>query len=103
MKIRKGDKVQILLGKDRGKTGTVDRVFVKKGEVLVGGLNIYKKHVKPRGERSKANSGIIDYPQPLAVSKMALICPHCGKISRIGFKLVAKKKVRICRLCKTEI
>lgn len=90
MKIKKGDKVKILLGKDRGKTGTVDRVLAKTGKVLIIGLNIFKKHLKPRGEGQPGE--IIDRSQPLAASKVALICPKCGKITR----------QRICRSCKAE-
>ncbi len=103
MKLKKGDKVKIMLGKDRGKTGTIDRVFRKKDEVLVGGVNLYKKHLKPRSEQDKSSGGIIDKTRPLAVAKVALICPKCGKITRSAFSLNKGEKSRICRVCKAEI
>lgn len=102
MKIKKGDKVKVLLGKDRGKTGVVEQVFQKKGELLVGGVNIYKKHVKSRGEKGNTG-GIIDKTRPLAASKVALICPKCAKITRPGYQKLAEGKNRICRVCKAEI
>ena len=101
MKIRKGDKVKILLGKDRGKTGTIDNVFLKEGKVLVGGLNLFKKHLKPRGEGSQG--GIIDQSRPLLAAKVALICPKCGKMARIGYQVNGGSKTRICRACKETI
>ncbi|MGI5826748.1 MAG: 50S ribosomal protein L24 [Patescibacteria group bacterium] len=102
-KIKKGDKVKVLQGKDRGKTGSVESVSLKTGEVLVGGINLYKKHLKPRSEADKSSGGIIDRPRPLAVSKVALICSKCGKITRVGFAMSKQGKARICRLCKAEI
>ncbi len=103
MKLRKGDKVKVLLGKDRGKTGTIDRVWDKKGEVLVGGVNLYKRHLKPRSEQDKSTGGIVDKTRPLAASKVALICPKCGKITRPAFSLDQGVKRRLCRVCKAEI
>lgn len=103
MKIKKGDKVKILLGKDQSKIGKVDRVFEKSGEVLVGGFNIYKRHLKPRSEQDKSSGGIIDLGRPLKISKVALICPKCDKAVRIGYQTMGDKKVRICRSCKAEI
>jgi len=100
MKIKKGDKVQILQGKDRGKTGTVEFVLAKSGKVLVGGLNIFKKHLKPRGEGDKG--GIIEKSRPLAVSKIGLVCPKCGKAGRVGYKVLGEEKKRICLKCKGE-
>ncbi|PIS14440.1 50S ribosomal protein L24 [Candidatus Shapirobacteria bacterium CG09_land_8_20_14_0_10_39_12] len=101
MKIKKGDKVKILIGKDAGRTGTVEFVLGKKNEVLVGGLNIFKKHAKPRGEGDRG--GIIDKSRPLNVAKVALICPKCGKTARVGYRTIGGKKNRICLKCKTEI
>ena len=103
MKIKKGDKVTILIGKDKGKTGTVDRVSGKNGKVLVGGLNLYKKHVKPQGGEKKRTGGIVDVSRPLLVSKVALVCPKCSKPTRVGYSLVGKEKIRICKKCKSKI
>ena len=105
MKIKKGDKVKILAGKDKGRTGTVEIVLEKSGEVLVGGLNIFKKHSKPRKEGEKG--GIVDKSRPIKSSKVILICPKCGKTTRVGYQLGSKKdkkeKRRICQKCQAEI
>jgi large subunit ribosomal protein L24 len=101
MKLKKGDKVKILLGKDRGKTGTVDLVLAKEKMVLVGGLNLFKKHTKPRGEKDKG--GIISQSRPLSVAKVALICPKCAKITRPAYQQTAEGKTRVCRVCKAQI
>jgi len=101
MKIKKGDKVKILLGKDRGQEGTVELVLGKTQRVLVSGLNIFKKHMKPRTEGEKG--GIIDKSRPLHISKVGLICPKCGKAVRVGYQNVAEKKVRVCLKCKAEL
>lgn len=100
MKLKKGDKVKILLGKDRGKEGQVEYISHKKNKVFVGGVNLYKRHVKKSGDMQ---GGIIDIPKPLAVSNVALICPNCNKVSRIGYSVLENDKVRICKKCKKEI
>lgn len=100
MKIKKGDKVKVLLGKDRGKEGTVEYVMAKEGKVFVGGVNLYKRHVKKQGQ---IEGGIIDIPKPLDISNVALICPNCRKVTRIGFKKMVNEKIRICRKCGKEI
>lgn len=101
MKIKKGDKIKILLGKDAGQVGKVDRVFAKKGEVLVGGLNLYKRHQKPAGEGKPG--GIVSLSRPLSVSEVALICTKCGSVTRVGYQIAGKEKVRICKKCKAQI
>lgn len=99
-KIKKGDKVKVLLGKDRGKEGTIERVFGKEGKVGILGINVYKRHVKKQGQ---AKGGIIDIPKPLDISNVALICPNCNKVTRIGFKQNGDVKVRVCKKCRKEI
>jgi large subunit ribosomal protein L24 len=99
LKIKKGDKVKVLLGKDKGREGEVERVILGK-KVLVPGVNMYKKHVKG-GYGVK--SGIYELPRPLPISKVALVCPSCKKATRVGFKLVDKEKVRVCKSCGKEI
>jgi large subunit ribosomal protein L24 len=103
MKIKKNDKVKILQGKDSGKTGNVDRVFEKQGKVLVGGLNLYKKHLKPRGEGQKSQGGIVDLGRPILVSKVSLICPKCGKETRVKYQKEGEGKIRVCSKCKAQI
>lgn len=100
MKIQKGDKVKIMLGKDRGKEGKVEFVLVKKGKIFVGGANLYKRHVKKHGN---LEGGIINLPKPMDISNVALICPNCNKATRVGIKKLESSKVRICRKCKKEI
>lgn len=100
MKIQKGDKVKIILGKDRGKEGKVEFVLGKQEKIFVGGANIYKRHVKKHGTME---GGIIDLSKPMDVSNVALICPNCNKVTRVGYKILEKNKVRICRICKQEI
>lgn len=100
MKVKKGDKVQILLGKDRGKTGTVEYILGKEKRVFVGGVNLYKRHVRKQGT---IEGGIIDIPKSLDISNIALICPNCNKATRIGFKHEGGNKVRICKKCNKGI
>lgn len=100
MKIKKGDKVKIILGKDRGKEGKVEYVLGKDKRVFVGGANLYKRHVRKQGS---IEGGIIDIPKSLDVSNVALICPNCNKVTRVGFKLEGSDKIRICKKCKKEI
>lgn len=100
IKIRKEDNVQILLGKDRGRSGKVLRVWTKEGKVLVEGINIYKRHVK----KTKQNEGgIIDIPKPINISNVSIICPSCKKLTRVGMKIESNKKMRICKKCQEVI
>jgi large subunit ribosomal protein L24 len=108
MKIRKGDQVLIIKGKDRGKKGKVLRGFPKKNQVLVEGVNIKKKHRRPRREGEKGE--IIEVPAPIYVSNVKLICPKCKRPTRVGYKekpktknQKPKTKIRICKKCKEEI
>lgn len=100
MKIKKGDKVKILLGKDRGKEGKVEFVLGKDRKVFVGGANLYKRHVR---KMKDIEGGIIDIPKPLDISNVSLICPNCNKVTRVGFKRVGNEKFRICKKCQKEI
>lgn len=99
MKIRKGDKVMVVLGKDRGKSGTVERVINKKGKVAVGGINLVKRHVKKYGD---IQGGILEIAKPIEQSNVMLVCPHCQKPTRVGFKFDGMK-MRICKKCQKEI
>jgi len=95
MKIKKGDTVKILYGKDTGKQGVVSAV--KNGKVIVEGLNMYKKHVKGDGREKK--SAIIDIAKPMDVSKVMLVCPNCNKPTRVGIRRENGKVERICKKC----
>jgi len=101
MKIKKGDKIQVLSGKDKGRKGEVIRCLPKKLKVLIKGLNIYKKHVKAQ---SNQPGGIIEIEKPLYVSKVQLICPNCQKKTKVGYQLdKTNKKFRVCKKCKNII
>jgi len=101
MKIKKGDEVIITIGKDSGKRGKVEKILPKKNKVVVGGLNIYKKHLKARGQNKQG--GIIDIVKPVAVSNISLICPKCNKPTRVGYRIEGNDKIRICRKCDQAI
>lgn len=101
MKIVKGDKVEIMIGKDKGRSGEVLRVFSKSEEIVVKGLNMFKKHVKPsQGQKG----GIVEKERPIKASKVMLICPSCGKKIRVAYSIDKNgDKSRICRKCKSII
>lgn len=101
MKIKKGDEIKVLKGKDKGKTGKVERVFSKEEMVVVAGVNEYKRHIKARSEREK--SEIKTITKPLSVSNVILICPKCHKPTKIGYAVSDKGKKRVCKKCKKEI
>ncbi len=101
MKIRKDDTVLIISGKDRGRTGKVLRAFPKEREVLVENVNLRKKHRRPKKAGEKGQT--ITLPVPLSVSNVKLVCPKCGKATRVGYKITEEKKYRICKECGGEI
>ncbi len=102
MRIKTGDKVKILGGKDKGKIGKVLQVFPKKGKISIEGINLMYKNMRPRKQGEKGQK--IQFPAALVISKVILVCPRCGKPNRVGFKkLEDKKKVRICNKCKEAI
>ena len=101
MKIKKDDQVLIISGKDRGKKGKILGVFPKELRVVVEGINIRKKHVKPKKSGEKGQ--IVETPSPLAVSNVKLICPKCAQPTRVGYKFVENKKYRICKKCGVEL
>lgn len=99
MFIKKNDKVIILAGKNRGKTGKVLQVFPKLERASVEGVNITYKHLRKRGENQKGQR--IEFPSPMAVSNCKLVCPKCEKPTRVGYKQLENgKKERQCKLCK---
>jgi len=99
MKIRKGDTVKIIRGKDEGNKGKVIRVIPKENKLVVEGLNLVTKHVRPRREGEKGQR--IKMAIPLNASKVMLICPRCGQAIKVGYKILTDgRKVRFCRKCK---
>jgi large subunit ribosomal protein L24 len=101
MKITKNDKVKILVGKNKGKDGVVERVYPKDNTVLILGMNLFKKHV--RKSEKMPQGGIVEVPRPLPVSNVGLICPSCKKVTRVGYKVEAGTKKRSCKKCQAVI
>lgn len=97
MKIKKGDTVKILYGKDSGKTGSVVAVDLKNQKVVVTGVNLYKRHLK--GDGRTRTSEILTIEKPMPVSKVILVCPLCGKTTRVALKREGGKVIRICKKC----
>ena len=100
MNIRKDDKVVVLSGKDKGKQGKILVSDPKAAKVIVEGVNVATKHQKPRKQGEEG--GIIKVETPMYVSKVALVCPKCGKAIRVSYKLTDGKKVRVCKKCGAE-
>jgi len=97
--IRKNDNVVVTTGKDRGKRGRVVRVVPDKNRVIVEGVNIIKRHTKANPQRN-IKGGLVEREAPLHASNVQLVCPECGKPTRIGRKILGDgRKVRVCRKC----
>jgi large subunit ribosomal protein L24 len=117
MKIKKGDTVQMLRGKDRGKRGRVIEALPAEGRVIVENLNTVKRHTRPRplkdasrmGGQQMAPGGVIERPAPVPVSSVMLVCPTCGRATRVAIKVEDRKgdivKSRQCKRadCMEEI
>jgi len=101
MNIKKGDKVKVLTGKDRGKTGSVVKVFPKTLKVVVDGINEVTRHLRPRRQGEKGQK--VKMPAPLWASKVMLVCPKCGKTTRVAYINQGKEKARQCKKCKETI
>lgn len=101
MKIKKLDNVLVTTGKDRGKTGVVEKAMPKINKVVITGVNLAKHHLKPT--RKNPHGGILDIPAPMNVSNVQIICPHCSKASRVAYQVTESGKERICRKCKGNL
>ena len=101
MKIKKGDTVKVLSGNDKGKTGEILEIIPKTEKIVVKGINIRKKSVKPR--RQGEQGGIIPSEASIHSSKVALVCPKCGKATRVGYSVEKDEKVRVCKKCGAKI
>ena len=95
-KIRKGDTVQVIAGKDKGKRGEIVSILPKKDAVVVSGVNIVKKAMKKKSQQDQG--GIAEIEAPLNISNVAIVCKKCGP-TKIGYKSDGDKKVRVCRKC----
>lgn len=111
-KLKKGDQVLVIAGKDTGKRGAIEKIFPKTDKITVTGVNIAKHHLKP--SRNNPHGGIISKISPINISNVAIICPRCSQPSRVGYKLISNKdaaksdkkkisKLRICKKCKESL
>ena len=102
MKIRKGDTVKVIAGKDQSKEGRVERVLPRSNRVLVEGINVITRHV--RAAPGLRQGGRISQEAPIHISNVMLVCSRCGQPVRVGYrKLDDGAKVRVCQLCKETI
>jgi len=102
LKVKKNDKVRVISGKDKGKTGKVLRIEPDKNRIYIERMNITKRHTRKKGQNQPG--GIISKEGPIHLSNVRVICPNCGKLSRVGFEIKdSGEKVRICRKCGQQI
>ncbi|MCE5311843.1 MAG: 50S ribosomal protein L24 [Nitrospiraceae bacterium] len=101
LRIKKGDTVTVITGKNKGKSGRVLSVSVAQGRLLIEGVNIVKKHMKPN--KKYTQGGIIEKEAPVNMSNVMLLCPKCSKPTRIAAGLDSEKKARMCKKCKEVI
>ena len=101
MKIKKGDNVQVLSGNDKGVKGEVLEINPKADKIVVKGVNVRKKHVKARKQGEE--SGIVSIECAIPSSKVNVICPKCGKTTKVGYSVEKDKKVRICKKCGAKL
>lgn len=101
MKIKKNDNVMMLSGKDRGKSGKVVRIFPGDAKVMIEGLNLLTRHQRPRGQGQKGQK--IQIPRKVPVGTVMLVCPKCSQKARIGYRVEAESKQRVCKKCERAI
>jgi large subunit ribosomal protein L24 len=94
LKYKVGDKVKVLSGKDKGREGTIEKIFPKTGKALLPGINMYKRHIKKQVAKD-GKGGIFELPRPIDLAKLGIIDPKTGKVTRVGFKVEGGKKLRV--------
>jgi large subunit ribosomal protein L24 len=100
IRIRKGDKVEVISGDDRGVRGEVMRVLPKQNRVVIAGVNVVSKHQRPiRAGRGEVQPGIIEFEAPVHISNVMPVCPSCNEPTRVGHTVQGERKVRLCRKC----
>ena len=101
MRIKKGDTVQVLSGNDKGKTGEVLEIIPKSEKIIVKGVNVRKKHVKPRKQGEEG--GILSVECAIHSAKVNVVCPKCNKPTKIGYEIQKDEKVRVCKKCGSKL
>ena len=101
MKIKKGDNVKVISGNDKGKQGKVLAVFPEARRVVVEGVNVKNKHVRSRKQGQKGE--LVHKTMPIAIARLMILCPTCGKITRIKYRISEKEKNRICQKCQADL
>jgi large subunit ribosomal protein L24 len=103
-RIKKGDNVQVIAGKNLGQQGKVLQILTKEDKVVVEKVNVVKRHRRPQQTASGVRQGIQEFEAPIQLSNVMLVCPHCNQASRIGFRINEdNKKVRVCKKCKQDV
>lgn len=97
MRLKKNDNVLIISGKDRGRKGKIMKVLPKDGKIVVEGMNIHKRHRKPKRQGQKGE--VVEFPAPLDVANVKFVCPKCTKAVRLGYKISGDSKFRACKKC----
>jgi len=100
-KIKKSDQVLIITGQDEGETGKVVRVLPQEERVVVEGLNLQKKNIKP--QKKEESGQVVQFPAPMDISNVQLICPNCDQPTRVGFSKEGEEKFRVCKKCNDKI
>ena len=105
LKIKKGDNVKVLRGKDRGKTGRVVNVYPDRERVMVEGVNMVKRHepIRQAQGRQGTTGGIIQKEMPVHISNLAVVCPACGEPTRVGYQVTPESKDRVCKRCEAKL
>ncbi|MBI1888359.1 MAG: 50S ribosomal protein L24 [Candidatus Spechtbacteria bacterium] len=101
MKLKKGDNVLVISGKDRGRKGKIIEALPGEGKIVVEGINIHKKH--RRAKRQGQKGEVIGIASPIAASNVKLVCPKCVQSARIGYRVIPEKKYRVCKQCGEEV
>lgn len=101
LSLRKGDRVQVIAGKDKGKKGKILRVNRVKNTVIIEGVNLIKKHAKKTQKNPKG--GIVQSEGPLNISNVQMLCPSCGQLTRLLVKVSDKERIRACRKCEAQV
>lgn len=106
-KVKKGDTVLVRVGKDRGRKGAIVSLLPREGRVVVEGVNLVRKHVRPRRAREKGQ--VVEVPAPMPIARVMLVCPSCGKATRVGIRRTRQGartravRERVCKKCAAVI